>query len=54
MTEPCTRIQACLADYLEQNLEPSECAEVAAHLAVCEVCRQEYRRLEQVLHLLQQ
>lgn len=30
MTEQCRRIQAYLADYLEQNLEPSERAEVSA------------------------
>ncbi len=53
MKHTCEIIRKQLADYLEQNLEPTTAREVEAHLEACESCRAECHRLEQVPELLQ-
>ncbi|CUU02180.1 MAG: zf-HC2 domain-containing protein [Fimbriimonadales bacterium] len=53
MKHPCETIRKQLADYLEQNLEPTAAQAVEAHLEACEACRAECHRLARVPELLQ-
>ncbi len=48
----CSEIRALLSLYIDHMLEPSMCEEVAAHLAVCPDCKQEYEELIQMLEML--
>lgn len=45
----CQELDARLDDWLDGALPPSEAAEVEAHLAGCEGCREDARKLRQVL-----
>ncbi|MBI3909339.1 MAG: zf-HC2 domain-containing protein [Armatimonadetes bacterium] len=50
----CTRMVALIPDYSANALTARERGEVEDHLAACEPCRREVRRLEQVLALAEQ
>jgi len=48
----CLRVRARLQDYIEGYLDVVEAETIRAHLAVCALCREDYRELQEVIRLV--